>query len=329
VAFSGCTTPVPDACSGSALSGGISAIWSSWQGLVGVGAVLVVTFSAVVYLLSGLLNHRGLIVWSKNQLYESLATVVLAVFAVSIMGFACSIDVGFIGADCGGTGCSAIASAQYYLEQFRDTMSTGFYTMMVANMLFAAWASTKIAMVVGGLGPIISYGAGFATVSQQLSTVLILTATAQLITMSELVLLQIFAKMFGLFIIAGIVLRSFGITRGLGGALIAISLGFYLVYPLSIVLFYSMLGGDLHANVEEMRAVTIPSENPTSQQGAGASALDFIYEFTESFWAFIAYLVIGAVFVPFVVFVIAVSFIKGLSQILGEEVDVGNLTRLV
>jgi len=49
----------------------------------------------------------------------------------------------------------------------------------------------------------------------------------------------------------------------------------------------------------------------------------------SSVCGFLGALVLGSILIPFIVFAVMVSFIKALSGLLGEEVDVSNLTRLI
>ena len=341
--LSGCTSP--DVCDSKGLvSGDFTALWSSWQGAIALGVLVIFLISGLVYVLSGLIAHRGLMVWSKNQIYEGFVTLVFAFFALMLVGFVCSMDVHVLDADCvpqdgfwkinplypaqaewrfdAGThwgSCNAFDVANYDLQRFRNQISNGFYIVLAINLVVAGLASTVISYSVTGMGPTMSIGQGLSNTSQQLSTAMIAIVSAQLITMTQLLLLQVSARLFGFLMPAGIILRSFGITRGFGGSLIAIALGFYLIYPLAVVLCYGMVLGTVDSDLAVMGGKdTVPD---------GVSG-DW-WNPVDKTCAFVGTLIVGAVLVPFIVFVIVIAFVKGVSGMIGEEVDVSNLTRLV
>ena len=58
---------------------------------------------------------------------------------------------------------------------------------------------------------------------------------------------------------------------------------------------------------------------------SGAWLLNIILSFINS----IAMAMVGAVVIPLIMFMVLVAFIKGLSKVIGERVDVSNLTRLI
>jgi len=350
--LSGCTAP--KVCDNRLVSGEFEALWETWQGIIALGVLVIFLISGLVYILSGLAAHRGLVVWAKNQMYEGFVTLILAMFAMMLVGFVCSMDVHVLDAECvpaqpqwwEGTSltnlcsgsdcydadtnwgsCNPFDVSHYYLQEFRNKLNDAFWYVAGLNFVVAALSTTSICYILSGLGACMSFGQGFSALSQQISNGLIVIVTAQLITMAQILLLKISEKLFGFLLPAGIILRSFGITRGFGGALIAIALGFYLIYPLSIVLFYGMLLDNVDTGLKGLKSQAPPSTDIFSSiSNAISGAWSAI---GDAVCGFIGLLVVGAVLVPFLTFIVVIAFVKGLSGALGEEVDVSNLTRLV
>lgn len=351
LALGGCTgpDPFPDACMSGAVTGDFTSLLDSWQGVLALAVLVTFLFSAMVFMVSGLFAHRGLIVWSRNQMYEGFATLVLAILAVSIVGVICSVDVGIFSAQCVDTSlvpgyyddavvngsCNFYDVAQFYLQAFSNLITNGFYFVLLLNLTFSAIASVTLSLAPNGIGPTISIGPGLSTITQGLTTAIIAVATAQILTMAQIMVLKIASKLFGVLLVAGILLRGFGLTRGFGGALIALAFGLYFIYPLSVVLVYGTLMNDMTASVETLAGIESIPTNPveagvTSPSGDISNGLkDAIATIVGPVCGFVSMLALGVVFAPFIVFIMLVSFVKGLSAILGEEMDVSNLTRLV
>jgi len=323
--LSGCT--IPKVCSDGGVHADFTTLWTTWQGVIATGVLVIFLVSGLVYILAGLIAHRGLIVWAKNQIYEGFVTLIFALFAMSLVGFVCSTDISIVGMRCppGSSSCNAFDAAYRYLDEFSGDINTGFILSSVLNFVVAGLSTLTFGFAIAGIGLSLGLGNGLTPLKQVLSNALVAIVTAKLIIVAQMMLLKISERIFSLLLPAGIILRSFGITRGFGGALIAIALGFYFIYPLSIVYFYGTLLGygaeglSISERLDELRHGQIPQE-PTDD----LSITTFV-----PICGFIGLLIVGSLLVPFLTFIIVVSFVKGLSGTLGEEVDVSNLTRLV
>ena len=347
------SNPFPPACESDAMSGGLQSMWTSWQGVLMLTLLIVIASAGVVYALSGLMNHAGLRIWAKNQVYESIAMLVLAGLLVWIVGFGCGLQADVIGAACtpGSAPSLAVLSVGYYdseiqwgscnpysvalynLEHFLSLVSAGFWAVIVINMAISAASSTTLALNPNGLGFMVSFGQGFANLGQMFNIAMITISSSQIIIIAQIILLKMFSRLFGPLLVAGVLLRSFGITRGFGGALIALALGFYFIYPMSVVLFYGILQDNIDASVAALYDEDAMSALPTGTPGGSFDLSNWMKGIFDSVMqpvcGFLSLLVLGAVFVPFAVFLVMVSFIRGLSAMLGEEVDVSNITRLI
>ena len=216
--------------------------------------------------------------------------------------------------------CSMFAVATYYLEDFSNTVWSAWWTIFAANMTLGAISTYTYAPGASGLGIVITFGAGLSQVSSSFSSALVMITIAQVLTKAQILLIKIAGALFGYLLPAGIVLRAFGITRGFGGALIAIAIGFYLIYPLAVVFSYGMVLNNVHNQVNSMPSGGGMDVDSWQSDSGGLFG---------SVCGIVGTVLVGAVIIPFIAFVIVVAFVKGLSAAIGDEVDVSNLTRLI
>jgi len=351
--LSGCTSP--EVCSDMT---SFETFFSGWQPVLFMATFVVFLVAGLAYILAGVVSHKGVRTWAVNQFYEGIGTLVLAVFFVGLVSWMCGLDARIFGAEtkcvpipapwfidipglhatamCGGRpcDCGVFHVASFYIQDFKNMIVEGFVSMFLINMVIAALGSITVFAGTSGIGAQISMGAGLSQVSQQFGMGMSMVATALLLISAQAMLLKIAEHLFAYLMIAGLLLRSFGATRGFGGALIAIAIGFFLVYPLAIILMYGLLLDKVSNDYTAMA---------TAGQGVSRSSGDFVQQILSGLGGFVEWLaspitgainfvgsvVVGAIFVPFIIFMIVISFVKGLSSAIGEEVDVSNLTRLI
>ena len=294
-------------------------VWSTWQGVVVTAVLIVFTVSAFAYMLAGIISHRGLRVWAQNQMYEGFATFVIAMFIVGLVSWICGFDATYVGATCEPGHCNIFEVAEDYLLQFEGEVSDAWWYIALVNMAIAAIANLTFHMGAPGLGTTVNLGAGMGQVSSSLGSALIAVTVAQVLTLAQVQVLRIAELMFGYLLPAGVVLRSLGATRGFGGALIALAIGFYIVYPGAIVLMYGLVLNNVQNQLGDM---PVGGENLDDWQDEAGGLIGQVC-------GLLGTLCMGAAVVPFVVFIIVVSFTKSLSSQIGDEIDVSNLTKLI
>ncbi|MCX8195223.1 MAG: hypothetical protein N3G22_03925 [Candidatus Micrarchaeota archaeon] len=138
-------------------------------------------------------------------------------------------------------------------------------------------------------------------------------------------------NMLSVFLPAGLVLRVFPFTRGVGGLFIAIAIGFFFIFPVFVILTDPTFVKE-DAPKRDMQegmcftgfkgATVLLTANFGVGGGMGESELDIsraetlIYELT-----------VGILFYPFIAFVITLIFIRAATPLLGG--DLGELMRMV
>lgn len=323
---SGGQMTVKPACSSGAVSPEFEQYWLDWQGLSFLAASTVFLVAAFVYALGHVLVHRKVILWAREQMEEALLAMAITIFVIGFVSFLCTLDLNSLGIDTGCTGdsCNMVNVAFGYLNSLYNLIMQGYVTVAGLNAVMSSVATTSIGKAPGGVGVIISPLAVFKDISSSLTTAMIVLMTSAIIVLTQMVLLKMTESLFVILFPIGVLLRSFGATRGFGGGLIAIAIGFFVFYPLLAVLFYGAVLGDIQTTYEGMSdSFKEGGLSPTNPSWFSGNPL------SEFFVGFIGKTIVGAIFMPLVMFMILVSFVKGLSYALGEEVDVSNLTRLI
>ncbi|MCX6776861.1 MAG: hypothetical protein NTY73_02755 [Candidatus Micrarchaeota archaeon] len=207
------------------------------------------------------------------------------------------------------------------MEMYKNIMG-GFLTVTAIQSLLSALSTTTYGYAPGGVGFVVSPLGALGDIATSLRDGMIVLMTSAILTLTQMILLKMTESLFVILFPIGIILRSFGASRGFGGGLIAIALGLFLFYPLMVVLFYGSVLGSIQADYSSMT---------TSLQGQGLDASNSNW-FGGLLWpvaGFIGKAMVGAIFIPILMFMVLIAFIKGLSTALGEEVDASNLTRLI
>lgn len=170
---------------------------------------------------------------------------------------------------------------------------------------------------------------------------------------------------FPIFLTMGLILRTFFFTRKLGGLLIAIAIGVYTMYPFMYVLLqdqydftvwldnYNPWTCDCHpdpvSGVKTMLHCPVrwcsgsmveiviwgkpfitdlgvdPPVGRSSFDADNPHPVDFIFAFTQQ----LGMLMVPAVIIPLLSALVTIAFIKGLSPLLGGDVEIAGLTHLI
>lgn len=118
----------------------------------------------------------------------------------------------------------------------------------------------------------------------------------------------------------GIALRAFPYTRGAGAAIIALVVGLYVVYPLMVVLESRLVYDSLDAMGEP---------DPTGNLAEKLMDLN-IFEALGGIIDRIIYIVlIAGVFLPLFNLTVTFAFMKDLARLMGGEIDVSSLAKLL
>ncbi|MFA6489069.1 MAG: hypothetical protein WCT52_00125 [Candidatus Micrarchaeia archaeon] len=301
---------------------------------------------AVLYMVANFLRNQTLLAWIKFELFQILGTATVFAFAILWASGMCTFDMGFL-------------NDQYLHRNMYDIVDEYFsFLRGVGNVLFGymMYMSKIITLLQKvtyfssplGLGmtdnPLDSMG--------QLNSILFfavggyITSYMMLDLQFKIMEYMAFATMHYLFPF-GVFFRAFEPTRGFGGALIGLSLSFFLFYPMLVVfnhyIIYNSLEEsrtDLEAEMGNANAHVVNGEVPDEQ--ALKNSIDDlanvmnVQKMTEGMGSATVFLfkplalyLIAAVALPVINFVVLVELTKGLTSFLGDEVDITNLTRMI
>jgi hypothetical protein len=228
-------------------------IWTNWQAVAVIAAVISMAFAAMGYLLAHMFRLHELEVWAKEEVYQAIASAFIigaAVIAVTlIVNLSCTLVGG-----CGGTGGDHLDMAINILNNtktnvslqlqylFELSMRVGFIKSMGKYYDFSLGPGSE-ACLVGVCTTAFGWSwfmwAGSSVIADSIDysfSVMIPVISSIFAQFWMLKFIQ--ATLFPSLLALGIILRTFFFTRKVGGLLIAIAIALYTVYPL----MYVMLG---------------------------------------------------------------------------------------
>lgn len=345
--LSGCLTSGGDYLD-TCKTGGISEWVNSWIGLAGLGIFVSVMALASLHMFAKAADIPQLEARVKTELWQIVVTMAITAMLVSVAATMCFVkpnDIGITNAQ-----GNVFQVAEYYTEWVAKKTYNVLDEMLAECEGIAVLQSLNIGVTLMDIGAM-SFVL-FAGINPLMNSLNMVTNTAMIgavIGFAQYVLLKfLLASMFNVILPIGIIARCFWFTREFGGALIAIAVGFYILYPLMLVADYIIIGQptgnpggvenlgdadtigngafwaeaalslikvDLFGIVENMvitplNALFIEVTLPTA---IGGTASTMVYAFM----------------LPALNGIILINFIRDLSKAIGVEVDVSSLTRMV
>ena len=208
-------------------------ILPDWLAIAIFALAVSATLLSIMYVFSIIFSNPGLNAFAKFEMWELGATVVIILVVTMITGTMCSVKVGDVFVNSTFKDYNAYEASFRYFE-FLDSKIIGW---MTANHALAMGmdqlASSTIYSKPLGLGLVTSPGAGLGgplkNILNQMTSAM---AVAFIINHAQKAVMEF--GIYGLlnfYLPIGIVLRAFTPTRRLGGALIALAIGFLVIYP--------------------------------------------------------------------------------------------------
>lgn len=347
------------------------------NGIIAIAIAFVAV--GIVYALSNVFNSTELRAWSLNEFWQAFATaiVVLCVFIISNIEIQAMEALGYspsAGPVAGSTN-TVIANAHAFLEK---TWCYAFGSSAAAIAGYSAFVGIfrKHELETGKKPTSVLWGVASVrlknTISDSISGIIgklfgyiiaPLTAVIGVTTIQMFVLCAVDAIAMTILLPLGVVLRSIPFCRGIGTAFIAIAIGFYLIYPLTLLLNEKIVVAVTGDDTWYEKAIP-----PSAAAYFGVSVLSSIGQFSEasarvfgnhlfigiskalnklnlvgfyiSFSSIIDLLfflleraafvvvVLGA-FLPFLAIVITFGVTRGLANILGSDINLNTLLKIL
>lgn len=257
------------------------------------------------------------------------------------------------------SGNNIMLASQKYIEGVVSVISLQFTTMLYFQVAIGRFEFMMLRLMPGGVGIVINIGSAFTPLLHFIGFTLNMLGIAMWSVQLQFAILK-FAEqyMLTLFLPLGIVLRSFPFTRAVGGAFIAIALGLFIVYPLTFILNMTVLHDHYDHSVQltdlftkfvfkvtqfDMPSAGIPMDpfnfawyvlRMIFLSGLSIFFIPTIFLIQliggDSILQDIAFSVtIYAVVLPLINVFMTLTFTRAISQMLGADVNLNSITRLL
>lgn len=327
--------------------------FGGWVGVAVMAMLASLAILAILYMFAAFFQNQGFIALVKVEMYELLVTFLIFAFMFSLVGGFCGAKTGWIFPDAHRTfhfpggewnteslaGKSFYYSAANYLNDFADYTIEVMALQYVVYMYVDFLTSSEIVAVPMGVGANLKPTAGLGAAVKPVLNNAFTVETIAAITARAQVWVLDFAT-YGLltyFLPLAFILRSFAYTRRIGGTIIAITCVFLFLYPLLIIPSYMIVNEPLQGRLNWI--ADFISQNGGAAQFSFFMLLQFLLKWLwgPSFLMTYALLAIpttaaifiGGVFMPLFNTIILATAARYLSKLLGEEIDITNLTRMI
>ncbi len=328
---------------------------------------IMIIIGGIVYALGYAMGDKKLRQMGQDELYQVVINgLIIGAFIVLFApGGIISVLITSLTAGVSGTTCTtytanpAICFAINYLSGLSPvTVNGNVYPSLLDSNIALLSATTVLSVAIGTLSSIsvnlwvVSFGLqGLSTISGPLKGIVDFLSLSTVFIVAQAMLLSfIYYVALPILLPLGIVLRTFYFTRKLGGAIIAIAIGGFLILPMTYVLSATLMDAYLTNSLSSPISTTVSSinsfiSNVQSLQGSAFSlgstqtantinyglvgtVLSGIGGISASFnlliseiWNSIVLIVIQVFFLP--IFSLIITFIstKELAQIFGSELS--------
>ena len=305
-------------------------------------AVLALTTSTVLlgllYMIGFGFGIQELQIMAKEELFQIIATGLLIVAILGSNNLVNSISTipAFVSTPAGGPAITNLqASASLIINQSITEVGNVHSTLSAFDASAAAQASRGFTCNVGGVGYSVTGCGGYSMLNVPLSMAGGISgfALGELAVMRKLIDV---AHSFALPLLLpfGIILRSFKLTRGGGGLLIAVAISLHILVPMSVV-FSNLLATTFIASPfsEEYRGDPSATIGQCSPERTGESNEENVITAYNMLRAdmrrYMTIMLIKATLGPILALLVMATSIRTLSSLMGSEIDISPLAKFV
>ena len=287
-----------------------------WQNIGIAMMFLVFTLHALAYMVGTGFMLPKVKAWAKNEFYQA---VVSAIILGGMIGMTASIN-GFVNSmmglpgdtDCGAGNCAIQQGISFFWD--RTTALSGIGGSMIGlNVAIGTLAGMRIQGAPHQQGAGFMPLGGLSVANDLLGIILQFTGMGIGLLWVNRILLEFTATQIMALFPIGCVLRSFPWTRGAGAAMIALCIGLYVVLPLLIVLDSWIVPRDME---------NVPLECSLNPEDWGDCLMVWLIRISYS-------VVVVTMFMPVFNLTITFAFVKEFARLLGGDIDVSSLAKLL
>ncbi len=335
--------------------------FDGWIDICLIGMILSLFIMSAIYMLASILGNPGLIAWCKKEIFQVAVTGLMLACIIGFVNFSCTTIKPslLVNLDVDGDGIDDHPDDLFlysieYVQWLRDAAYKSYVTLSFLNAAITGIAMTYVRSSPGGFGidlrPLQGLSAIGGLISFSMNSLFvggIFTSIAHLRLVRTIQVM-----MFNMLLPVGLVCRCFEPTRSFGGSLMAIAIGFFLIYPILLIINAGVVEENLitQANIDnamnsagawnyqnELSLDTnynryVDAQNPNYLNplgGPGHAEMTSYTTLFRMFYDLVLYILIATLFLPLFNFIIVITFVRNLSQVLGEEIDVTHLTRMI
>ncbi len=309
----------------------------AWQSLALLALFAGLGVLIIFYLLSYVADSPEMRGMATSEMYQLFMTGVIIAIFVGVESFSTATMAGMLGGAFGA-----------------ENSHINYSINVTQGMVDYQWGQLKsFSGVVGDMAQVSAYSGqcaflgftfgynGCASIAVPVTSGIIAAramATSLMVLESQLALLYMARDFFfPILLPIGLFLRTFHVTRGAGGFLIAIAAAFYFIYPITILVTKGVYDQSAYGNVK----AAFPSINAPADYGYANGDCDpyelkysytstIITEFNDNGLVdpLLSHFFIGGLLTTAISLLAALSSVRALTRIFGTEVDVSALARI-
>lgn len=306
-------------------------VFAGWEVTTGVAVITAATLLALIYAVGFGLDITELKMLAKEEFFQLFALLIMMTVLFSL--FAAISEV----TELRGTDSSSIQEkADKILDSWANDTADKLEDVMSLDSDASKEASQAFQCSLFGMGYSVSSCGAFSMLNPPLGMAggIIGFAYAEVSGMRKLVTIAD-AYALELLLPIGILLRTFKLTRGAGALFIALGTSLYIMLPLGII-FNEMLAQTFDDNVEEpykseyngsmpnMGSCVPDSTVVDNNDDAAASTYE---DLRDGIKAYLKAVLLRSTLGPVIALLIVAGSIRGLTSLLGAEIDVSAIAR--
>lgn len=306
--------------------------FDTWAPIFIVTLAIMLGLATLVYMVGIALGMQNVKMWAKSEFANIVAMLLLVLVLVAALNVSWDLSTKITKVAYVSSGAPAPAGtidqfglARAYLNQSIKCEREVYKWVFRINAIYETFEkySIDVSGPEGHSGSIYGVATGFYHYITGNLTYLIVF---QFVQLRFLDFIQV--TMMTLFLPIGIVLRTFAPTRGAGGLMIAIAIGFYFVFPMTYVFIY--------ASAPTMDSACLKIEEsqiPLLEEDACYTNLSDIYvqrakfkaeekgitSLVESITTTVAGFLFHAIFYPLIALIVTFTFVRQVGALLGAD----------
>ncbi|MFH1520059.1 MAG: hypothetical protein ABID61_00265 [Candidatus Micrarchaeota archaeon] len=308
-------------------------VFAGWEATAALAIITAATILAVLYMIGFGFDITELKIMAKEELFQLIALMVMMVVfygSTNVLNDSLIDAISTNDAMAQSTG-SIQDEASAILTEWKDQTNTILNSIVSLDKNASIESSKADQCSLFGMGYSVSACGGFAMLNPPLSMAGGITgfALAEVNGMHRFIEIS---KEYALTILMpiGILLRTFKITRGAGGFFIALAISMHIMLPLGII-FNEMVAKTFdNTNPPDYTGITMGSISECSpgDPGSNEGAIkDDYMDLRRGIRGQLSTILLRSTLGPVLGLLIMMASIRGLSSLMGAEVDVSSISR--